>query len=224
MVIKIIIKFGHTTTILRIDSMSMELARVIARVSTTIPMRLWSVGSESVVLGVVDTSMGTNEDSGQGEGDDERADFFPALLRDLEAGRSSALVSVGGSAGTASSLDFLEARISTPPIDRRFTEIFTGSQVASTSVKSDSGVDSLVSSSRIGEEERHVRGEERREGDGDRDLDCDLVREVDRFGVCGIDDTGSGMTGDGLTSGTVATGSPSQLSGASVWSEDVTSS
>jgi len=216
----IIIKIvGHTTTILRIDSMSMELARVIARASTTIPTRFWSVGSESVASGVAVTSMGASEDSGQGEGDDERAEFFPAFLGGLEADRSSALVLVGGSVEAASTLDFLEARMSTPPIDRRFTEVLTGSQVASTSVKSDSGVDCLVSSSRTGEEERHVKGEERREGDGDRDLDCDLVREVDRFGVCGI-----GMTGGGLTSGTVATGSSSQLSGVSVCNEDVSSS
>jgi hypothetical protein len=73
-------------------------------------------------------------------------------------------------------------------------------------VRSDSGVDRPVSSSRIGDDERHVKGDERREGDSDRDLERDVVRDVDRFGV-GDTDKGLGMTGDGgVTSGTVATG------------------
>lgn len=106
------------------------------------------------------------------------------------------MISAAESVEGVSSLDFLEARISTPPIDRRFTDTLMGLEVVSTSVKSDSGVDCLVSSSRIGDEERHVKGEDRREGDSDRDLERDLVREVDRFGVCGTDKAGPGMTGD----------------------------
>jgi len=182
---------GHTTTILRIDSTSMELARVIARASTTIPVRLWSVGSGSAVLEAAVTSMGTSEGLGQGEGDGERADFLPFLRRGPGAGCSSTSISTTESAEDVSTLDLLEARMSTR-IDRRFTDVFMGSQVVSRSVKSDSGVDCLVSSSHIGDEERHVKGEERREGD----LDRDLVRDVDRFGVSGVDKAGPGMTGD----------------------------
>lgn len=129
--------------------------------------------------------------------------------------------------GAVSTLDFLVARISTPAIDRRFIDVLIDLEIISTSVKSDSGVDSLVSSSRIGDEPRHVKGEERREGDGDRDLDLDrdVVGGVDRFGIGGIDKAGPGMMGDGgVTSGTVATGSSSQASGMSVWSEDMSSS
>lgn len=203
-----------TTTTLRIDSTSIELARVIARASTTIPMRLWSAGSESALLVIAATSMDTGGDSG----DNERADLF---LRSFDVGCTSASVSTAESAEGVSTLGFLESRTSTPPIDRRFTDVL---EVASTSVRSDSGVDCLVSSSCIGDDERHVKGEERREGDGDRDLERDAVRDADRFGVGDID-KGLRMTGDGgVTSGTVTTGSPSQVSGMSVWSEDMSSS
>lgn len=113
--------------------------------------------------------------------------------------------------------------MSTAPIDRRFTDVLTGLEVVSTSVKSDSEADCPVSSSRIGDEERHVKGEERREGD--RDLDREGERDVDRFGVGSVDKPGPGMVGDGrVTSGTVATGSSSQMSGISVGSEDMSSS
>lgn len=211
-------KVGHTATILRIDSTSMELARVIARASTTIPMRLWSVGSGLVVLEAAVTSMDTGGDSGQGDGDDERACFFPVFLRGFDAGCSSNLISAAEPTSGVSTLDFLETRTSMPPIDRRFTDVLIGLEAVSTSVKSDSGVECLESSSRIGDEERHVKGEERREGDGDRDLD----REVERFGVGGIDKGDPGTRGDGgETSGTVVTGSSSRTSGISVWGGDV---
>ena len=124
-----------------------------------------------------------------------------------------------------SSLDFFEALPSTSPIDRRFADALM--QVVSTSVVSDSGVDCIVSSSRIGDEERHVKGEERREGDSERDLDCDPVRDVDRFGVRGTDKAGAEVTRGGrLGSGTVGTGMGSslRLSGTSVCNEDVSSS
>lgn len=198
----------RTTTILWMASTSMELARVIARASTTIPMRSWSVDSKSVGLGVAVTSIDTGEGSEQGEGDDERADFFPVFLRGFEAGCSSAVPSAAESEDTVSNLDFLKARTSTSPIDRRFADVFVGLQSVSRSVKSESGVDCLVSSSRIGDEERHVKGEEGRVGDNERDLDCDLVRDVDRLGVRGIGEAGQGMTrGGGVASRTVATGS-----------------
>ena len=159
-------------------------------------------------------------DTGEDSGDDERADFFP---RSFDVGCSSAVVSAAESAEGVSILDFLENRTSAPPIDRRFTDVLID-LVVSTSVRSDSGVDSLVSSSRIGDDERHVKGEERREGDDDRDLERDVVRDVDRFGVGDVD-KGLGMTGDGgVTSGTVATGSSSQMTGMSGWSEDMSSS
>ena len=190
-------KVLHTMTTLRIESTSIELARVIARASTTIPMRPRSVGSESAVSEVSVTSMDTSEDSGRGGGDDERVDFLPVFLRGFGAGGSSALISAAASIEDVSTLDFLEARISTLAIDRRFTDTLMGVQVVSTSVKSDSVVDWFVFSSRIGDEEKHVKGEERREGDSERDLERDLVREVDRFGVCGSDKAGPGMTGDG---------------------------
>ena len=213
----------HTTTILRIDSTSIELARVIARASTTIPMRFWSADPESVALDVAVTSIDTGEEgSGQGEGD-ERADFFPAFLPGFEAGSSSALISSTESVEMVSSLDFLGARLSASPIDRRFVDVLVGLQVASTSVRSDSGVDCLVSFSRIGDEERHVKGEETREGDSESDLDGDL--DTDRFGVRGIDKADPVMTGDvGTAPGTVGMGSSSQVSGMSVWSEDMSSS
>ena len=181
-------------------------------------MRLWSFGSESALLAIAATSMDTGEDSG----DDERADF---LLCGFAVGCSSTLVSAAEPAEGVSTLDFLESRTSAPPIDRRFTDVLIGLEVVvSTSVRSDSGVDSLVSSSRIGDDERHVKGEERREGDDDRDLERDVVRDVDRFGVGDVD-KGLGMTGDGgVTSGKVATVSSSQMSGVSAWSEDMSSS
>jgi hypothetical protein len=165
-------KFKHTTTILRMDSTSIELARVIARASTIIPMRSWSVDPESVALGGAVTSIDAGEGSGQGEGDDERTDFFPVFLSGAEVGCSS---SVGKSVEIVSSLDFLEALPSTSPIDRRLADVLVSLQGVSMSVRSDSGVDCLVSSSRIGDEERHVKGEEGREGNGERDLDRDLV-------------------------------------------------
>jgi len=122
-----------------------------------------------------------------------------------------------------SSLGFLEALPSASPIDRRFADVFVSLHVVSTSVMSDSEVDSLVSSSRIGDEERHVKGEERREGDIERDLDLDLLRDIDRFGVRGTDKAGPGMTRDRrLRSGAVGMGS--SLSGTSVCSEDMSSS
>jgi len=176
-------------------------------------MRPRSAGSESEALEVVVSFIVTGEGSGQGEGDDERTDFFPVFRRDPEAGCSSTLVSTTESTESVSTLDFLGARMSIPPIDRRFTEVFVGSQVVSTS-KSDSGVDCLVSSSRIGEEERHVKGEERKEGDGDREFGRDPVRDAGRVGVCGIVNVSPGLTGDGgVTSGTVAARGSSQLSG-----------
>lgn len=153
------------------------------------------------------TSVCAMEGSGQGEGDDERADFFLVFRRGFRASRSSTLMSVVGSVEAASTLDFFTARTSAPPIDRRFTDVLMGSQVVSASVNSDSGVDCLVSCSRIGDEERHVKGEERRDGDDDRDLDRDLVRDVDRFGVCGIDKESPELTeGGGMTVEIVATG------------------
>jgi hypothetical protein len=183
-------------------------------------MRPWSVDPESAALGVAVTSIDTGgDDSGQGEGD-ERADFFPAFLRGFEAGCSSALISSAKSTEIISSLDFFEDRISASPIDRRFVDALVGLQVDSTSVKSDSGLDCLVSFSRIGDEERHVKGEERREGESERDLDRDL--DIDRFGVCGIDKAEPVATGDaGTAPGTVEMGSSSQVS---VWSEDMSSS
>lgn len=124
-----------------------------------------------------------------------------------------------------SSLDFLGARASASPIDRRFAEVLLGLHVVSTSVKSDSEVDCLVSSSRIGDDERHVKGEETREGDSEHDLERDLEPDFDRFGVCGIDKAGGGMTrGVGMGSETVGMGSSSQVSGMSEWSEDMSSS
>lgn len=205
----------------------MELARVIARASTTIPMRSWSVDPESLALRDAVTSIDTGEGSGQGEGDDERADFFPFFLTGSETGCSSSLMSAGKSVETVSSLDFLEALPSASPIDRRFADVLMSLHVVSTSVMSDSGVDCLVSSSRIGDEERHVKGEEGRNGESERerDLDLDLVRDVDRFGVRGTDKVGPGITREGrLASGTVGTKSPSQLSGALVCNEGMSSS
>lgn len=123
-----------------------------------------------------------------------------------------------------SSLDFLWARTSASPIDRRFVEVFLSLHVVSTSVRSDSGVDCLVSSSRIGDDERCVKGEDTREGDSEHDLERDLEPEFDRFGVCGSDKAGGGMTGDvGVGSETVGTGSSSQVSEMSEWSEDMSS-
>ena len=207
------------------DSTSIELARVIARASTTVPTRFWSFDSESMALEGAVTSIDAGEDSGQGEGDDERTDFFPVFLREFEASRSSSLMSVEEPVGIVSSLDFLKALPSTSPIDRRFVDALTSLHVVSTSVMSDSGVDCLVASSRIGDEERHVKGEEGREGDGERDLDHDLVRDIDRFGVRGTDKAGPGMTrGGGLASKMVGMGSSPQLSGISVCSEDMSSS
>ena len=177
-------------------------------------MRLWSVGSESALLVIAATSM----DAGEDPGDDERADFF---LRSFDIGSSSTLISAAESAEGVSTLDFLESRISAPPIDRRFTDVLIGLEVVSTSVRSDSGVNPLVCSPRIGDDERHVKGEERREGDSDRDLERDAVGDVDRFGAGDID-KGIGMTGDGgVTSGMVATESSSRMS---AWSEDMSSS
>lgn len=217
-------KVGRATTILRMESTSIELARVIARASTTIPIRFWSVGSKSVAPEDAVTSVCTGEGSGQGDGDDERVDFFPVFRRGFEVVCSSTSISAAESVEAVSILNFLKARTSAPPIDRRLTDVLMGSQVVSTSVNSDSGVDCLVSSSRIGDEERRVNGEERREGDDDRDLARDLVGDVDRFGVCGIDKVSPGLTGDGgMTAGTVATGSSSQPSGKSVCSEDMSS-
>lgn len=157
--------------------------------------------------------MDTGEDAGGGEGDEERPNFFPVSLHDLDTVCPPTSTSAMESAEGVSTLDFLETRTSTL-IDRRFTDVLVGLEVASTSVNSDSGVDCLVSSSRIGDEEIQVKGEERREGDGDRDLERDVVRCVDRFGVGGIGTVGSGMMGDGVTSA-VATGSSSQMSGMS---------
>ena len=203
----------------------MELARVIARASTTIPMRSWSADPESAALEGAVTSIDTGGGSGHGEGDDERADFFPVFLRGSELDCSSSLMSVEKSGGIVSSLDFLEALPSTSPIDRRFAGGLASLQGVSRSVRSDSGVDSLVSSSRIGDEERHVKGEEGREGDGERGLECDLVRDVDRFGVRGTDKAGLGMTRDGrLASGAVGTGSSLQMSRMWACSEGMSSS
>ena len=137
-------KVGHTTAILRMDSTSIELARVIARASTTIPMRPRSAGSESEALEVVVSFIVAGEDSGQGEGDDERTDFFPVFRRDPEAGCSCTLISAAESTESVSTRNFLGARISIPPVDRRFADIFVGSHGVSRS-KSDSGVDCLVS-------------------------------------------------------------------------------
>ena len=208
------------------DSTSVELARVIARASTTIPMRLWSVDSESALLNVAATSLDAGEDSGDGEGDDEqRLGFSPVSLCGFDSGSPLTPASTAESVEDVSTLDFLEALASTPPIDRRLTDVLIGLEAVSTSVRSDSEVDSLVSSSsRIGDEERHVKGEERREGDRDRDLERDVVRDVGRFGVSGVDSAGPGMTGDGVASGTVATGSSSQNSGISGWTEGMSPS
>lgn len=167
-------------------------------------------------------SVCASEGSGQGEGDNERADFFPAFRRGFEAGCSSTSISTAESVEAVSTLDFLKARKSAPPIDRRFTDVLMGLQVVSTSLSSDSEVDRPVSSSRIGDEERRVKGEERREGDDEQDLDRDLARDADRFGVCGADKLSPGLTGDdGMTAGTVVTGPSSQLSGMPVCSEDM---
>lgn len=203
----------------------MELARVMARASTTIPMRPWSADPESLSLEVAVTSIDTGEVSGQGEGDDERTDFFPVFRRGFEVGSSSTWMSTADSVEIDSSLDFLEARISTSPIDRRFAEVFLSLHGVSTSVKSEPGVDCLVPSSRIGDDERRVKGEERREGDSEHDLERDLEPEFDRFGVCGIDKAGGEMTGDvRMGSETVGTGFSSQVSEMSEWSDDMSSS
>ena len=156
------------------DSTSIELARVIARASTTIPTRFWSVGLELVALEDAVISTDTGKDSRQGGGDGEQAGFFAVFLRSSEAGCSLPWMSTEGTVETVSSLDFLKALPSTAPIERRFTDVLVNVHGISASVTSDSGVDCLVSSSDIGDEERHVKGEERREGDSERDLDRDL--------------------------------------------------
>ena len=176
-------------------------------------------------MGVESTDPGEGSGQWEGEGDDERADFFPLFKSGFGASCSSASVSGVESVWAVSTLDFLKARTSTPPIDRRFTDVLVGLEVVSTSVRSDSADECPVSSSRTGDEERQVKGEERGEGDRDRDLDRDLVGGVNRFGVRGTDKASPEFTGDGrMSSGTTAAEPPSQLPEMPVWSEDMSAS